>query len=245
MGQKGYWSRLSIAGINITIEYSHIKTAFFCRSYLTKEEKSALAISVEDSDIEYEKSLSNESEEIYRNNYFETQAILRKISEQIADFNTILMHGAVVAVGNHAYMFSAKSGTGKTTHIKQWLKKAKGAYVVNGDKPFIKITDTQAIACGTPWCGKERMGTNTMVPLKAIVFMERSEENHMEEIAFSQAYPYLLQQSHIPSESEKAKKTLHLISQLYGKVSFWRFQCNNFKDDCFDVAYNALIGEKA
>lgn len=244
MEQKGYWSRLSIAGINITIEYSYLKTAFFCRNYFTKEEKSGLAISVEESDIEYEKTQSSKFDTIYRNDDYETQAILRKIAEQLTDYDAILMHGAVVAVGNQAYMFSAKSGTGKTTHIKQWIKKANGAYVVNGDKPFIKITDTQAIACGTPWCGKERLGTNTMVPLKAIVFMERSEENHMEEIPFLQAYPYLLRQTHIPSAPEKAEETLELVSKLYGKVSFWRFQCNNFKDDCFDVAFNALVGKE-
>ena len=88
------------------------------------------------------------------------------------------------------------------------------------------------------------MYTNTMVPLKSIILMERAEDNHIEQISFAEAFPKLLQQVYRPEDEEKMRKTLRLMQRLNGPVSFWRFQCNNFKDDCFDVAYNALVGKQ-
>ena len=85
--------------------------------------------------------------------------------------------------------------------------------------------------------------TGTMLPLKSIVFMERSEENSIREIPFSQAYPYIIRQTYLPRDNERAKRTLSLVSSMYGKASFWLFSCNNFAPDCFMKSYNALIND--
>ena len=177
----------------------------------------------------------------------EQLVVLRLLTEKILSFDTLLMHGAVVAIDNAAYMFTAKSGTGKTTHIQSWLDHIDGAYVVNGDKPFVIVRkDGEApLACGSPWAGKENLQTNTIVPLKAIVLQERAEENHMERISFVNAFPFLYQQVYQPDDEGQARKTLRLMQVLGSSVHFWRFQCNNFKDDCFEVAYNALVKDQA
>lgn len=100
------------------------------------------------------------------------------------------------------------------------------------------------MVCGSPWAGKENMYTNAMVPLKSIILIERSEYNYIEQISFTEAFPFLLQQVFRPDEEEKARKTIRLMQHLHPAVSFWRFKCNNFKDDCFDVAYNALVRDQ-
>ena len=118
---------------------------------------------------------------------------------------------------------------------------------MNGDKPFIIVRQAGELplACGSPWAGKENLQTNAMVPLKSIVLLERAEENRMERVSFGQAFPFLLQQVYHPENEEKMRKTLRLMQRMSSAVSFWRFQCNNFKDDCFDVAYNALVKGQA
>ena len=173
----------------------------------------------------------------------ERMVVLRLITEEMLSFETLLMHGAVVAVGNEAYMFTANSGTGKTTHIQNWLDKSNNAYVVNGDKPFVIVPRENEfpMVCGSPWAGKENLQTNAIVPLKAIVLLERASENHIDRISFVQAFPFLLQQVYHPSSKEKMSKTLQLMQRLYPTTSYWRFQCNNFKEDCFEVAYSALV----
>ena len=47
-----------------------------------------------------------------------------------------------------------------------------------------------------------------------------------------------------PGRYVKMRKTPRLTRRLNPAVSFWRFQRDNFKDDCFDVAYNALVKEQ-
>ncbi len=168
----------------------------------------------------------------------------RLISEALLSFDTLLMHGAVVALDGAAYMFTAKSGTGKSTHVQSWLENIGGAYVVNGDKPFIIVGKDEVLACGSPWAGKENLHTNVAVPLKSIILLERAKENRMEQIPFIQALPTLLQQTHRPDDENKMRQTLCLLQRMNSTLSFWRFECNNFKADCFDVAYNALVRDQ-
>jgi len=136
-----------------------------------------------------------------------------------------LMHGAVIAMDDQAYMFTAPSGTGKTTRIRLWQKQYPSSIIVNGDKPLIRISKDKIIACGTPWCGKEGWNTNTMVPLRAIFLLERSDErNSIEEISLGSAFPALLQQTYRPDESELMRKTLLLLKSLEGKVKIFKFR---------------------
>ena len=177
----------------------------------------------------------------------ELLTVQQLLTEELLSFDTLLMHGAVIAVDHVAYMFTATSGTGKTTHIQKWLENIDGAYVVNGDKPFVIVgkPGEEPLACGSPWAGKEHMQTNVIVPLKAIVLLERADENHMERVSSAQAFPFVYQQVHQPDDEAKLRKTLHLVSRLVSSVPVWRFRCNNFKDDCFNVAYNALVKGQA
>ena len=177
----------------------------------------------------------------------EKQALHRLLTERLLDEDILLLHGAVIAVEDQAFLFTAPSGTGKTYQIYHWLINCPDAFVVNGDKPFIRFSDdgTPPLACGSPWAGKENLYTNTMVPLKAIVLMERTENhNHIEQISFASAFPTLLQQTYRPEDADKTRKTLQLLRRLDPAVSFWRFRFDNFKPDCFTTAYRALTGRE-
>lgn len=169
----------------------------------------------------------------------ESLLIHRLIAETLLDYDTLLMHGAVVATSSGAYMFTGVSGTGKTTHVTKWLENIEGSFIVNGDKPFL-ISRDSIFACGTPWSGKEHYDRNTIVPLNSIVLMQRSNENRMEEVSFKSVFPLILQQTHQPADADKMRKTLALLMKLKDHVYFYRFYFDNFKDDCFQVAYDAL-----
>lgn len=236
--------RIAVAGRSVAVHALHTRAFSLCKDYLT-DLAPDMEIAVTEGDLALEREEAKKSCFPQQNDaYLETLAVYRKISEKMLAFDTFLMHGAVVAAGENAYMFTAVSGTGKTTHIKKWLKYADGAFVVNGDKPLIRITDDQAIACGTPWCGKESLGANAMVPLKAIALMERGEENVMEPISFGQAFPFLMQQTYRPDSAELMKKTIFLLSALRGRVRFYRFCFNNLLDDAFSVAYQTMTGDQ-
>ncbi len=95
--------------------------------------------------------------------------------------------------------------------------------VINGDKPFIKVTPEDIFACGTPWSGKEGWNTNEMVPLRAIYLLERSENNEIQEIDLGKAFPFLLQQTHWSVDPKAMQTTFRLLKAFDGRVKVYRF----------------------
>lgn len=248
-----YFSKVRLADKKIEIETRNKQVLAFCKEYIDKYDCPDFVVRATNEEIEsefeakhpnYQQLLDESIEATFDYTIAETNVIYRKIAEAMLEYDTLLIHGAVISVHNKGIMFTAQSGTGKTTHMMKWLQNLDEAFVVNGDKPLIKIQDNEVKAYGTPWCGKEKLANNTMVPLKFIVLMERSKENHIEEMPFGKAYPFLLQQTYIPHDPDKVKKTFALLAKLHNQVRIYRFQFNNFADDCFETAYKTLMGNR-
>lgn len=235
-------TKIKVAGCVIEAECIYNYFNILSKDYWTDEPADIhVKISMDDINRGKEDFKAHNNTKVPADKKIEVFALHKKVSEAIIDYEVFFMHGAVIAVNGEGYMFTAKSGTGKTTHIMKWLKQCPDAIVVNGDKPFISVSD-KPIACGSPWAGKEEMQTNIMVPLKAIIFMERGEDNKLESISSIRAFPKLLEAVYYPDTIEKQKKTLTLLQRLNPYIQYWHFYCNNFMPDCFDVAYNTLIG---
>ena len=226
--------RISLAQKDIEIE-CHYRIVFKqCRDYLSTFDTPDLLISVSQEEMEAEASrlppITEHYEGVATTKFFgnvENDIVHRKIAEGMLAFDTFLMHGAVVALDHQAFMFTAPSGTGKTTRVRLWLERYPGSYVVNGDKPLIKVSESQAIACGTPWCGKEGWNTNAMVPIRAIFLLERADEGEdstIKEINLGEAFPFLLQQTYRPKNASSMLKTIQLLKSIDGKVRFYKFR---------------------
>ena len=156
------------------------------------------------------------------------------------DYDTILFHGSVIAVDGVGYLFTAKSGTGKSTHTRLWRECfGERAVMVNDDKPLLKITHNGVIAYGTPYNGKHRLGSNISVPLKAICILIRDTVNHIEPITRNQAYTKLLQQVYRPADGEKMMKTLDLLDRLADSIKLYQLGCN-MDISAAQVAYEGM-----
>ncbi|MFR0973309.1 MAG: hypothetical protein ACLSE9_02480 [Acutalibacteraceae bacterium] len=99
---------------------------------------------------------------------------------KLLEFNGFMLHSSCVCRGGNAYLFSARSGTGKSTHTHLWLSEFPDAYILNDDKPAIIINESGAVAYGTPFSGKNDESRNAAAPIRAIVFIERSQKNSIE-----------------------------------------------------------------
>ncbi|HOC34777.1 MAG TPA: hypothetical protein PLH98_05080 [Ruminococcus flavefaciens] len=163
----------------------------------------------------------------FSDSYLEELAVYRKIAEQMIDFDTVLFHGSVVAVDGVGYLFTAKSGTGKSTHTRLWREYfGDRAIMVNDDKPLLHIGDIGVVAYGTPYNGKHRLGSNISVPLKALCILTRDNDNQIESITREQAYTMLLQQVYRPADILKMAKTLELVDRLADSVKLYLLGCN-------------------
>ena len=235
--------RIKVANHVIEIEAGFKDTIAWCRDFITDNEPD-LFLKMTENDLEKEKKqfLNDNTIHMPSNSYLEFIALHRKLSEILIDQRTVLMHGAAIALHDNAYIFVAPSGTGKTTHIQKWMECCQDTIVINGDKPYVSINDDNVVfACSSPWAGKENMYTNMNVPLKSIIIMERAEKNQIKHVCYAEALPFLLKQIYHPNNMSKIHKVLQMIGDLQHSVSLFSFDCNNFEDDCFDVAYRALV----
>ena len=165
--------------------------------------------------------------DVFSRNAIVPSLVFNRLADTFIPRKVILLHGSVVALNNLSYIFIAPSGVGKSTRTRIWMNLYPESIVVNGDKPFIKVTDTQLLACGSPWCGKEGWNTNTTVPLRAIFILERvteGEDNSIEELSAGKAFPALLQQTYIPKDVYLAKTVINLLKDFTGKVKFYKFR---------------------
>lgn len=236
---------ICIAGITIRIHCTYASTEEFCRDYLSNEAP-AFEVELTIDDIQREREIAIEQYQqdiappyVFSDAYLETLALYRKLAAPLLTYNCAIFHGTVVAVDGYAYMFTARSGTGKTTHAMLWLKNIQGSFILNGDKPLLRITDDAIIACGTPWNGKEGYGTNVMLPLRAICFLSRDAVNHIERISIAEALPGLYQQMHLCRGLTETEKQLTLLGEIANRVDLYHLACNMDSDAAL-VSYDAM-----
>lgn len=237
---------LKVAGCVVETAVAFVSTQLSCSKFTCSEVPDfCVKTTAADISFEREKSAREDAAEgrpvrEYGDAYLEILALQRKITEELFAYDTLLFHGSVVAVDGEGYLFTAKSGTGKSTHTRLWREAfGERAVMVNDDKPFLKMTENGVQAYGSPWMGKHRLGANINVPLKAICILERGEKNVIRQISPKEALPMLIQQSNRPMDPEKMSKYLELIDQLAKGVGFFRLQCN-MDPEAAHVAYEAM-----
>ena len=212
---------------------------------ITTESVTRIRITQSDIDFEREKSAREDIKESipirrFSDAYLETLAVYRKIADCLLSCDTLLFHGSVIAVDGEGYLFTAKSGTGKSTHTRLWREYfGERAVMVNDDKPLLHITDSGVTAYGTPWDGKHRLSTNIAVPLKGICILTRNAKNHIEPVEPHAVYPLIVQQTNRSLSADRMKHTLSLIDRMLHVVPVYRLGCN-MDIEAARVAYEGM-----
>lgn len=236
-----------IAELDIEIISLYEAVHRLCKEYQSTSRDPVFTVKTLPSDIEFERKKSERDDlaegrpvRNWPESYLETLAVYRKIAEKLPSYRTILMHGSCVAVDGAGYLFTAKSGTGKSTHTRLWREVfGERALMVNDDKPLIRISEDQAVIFGTPWDGKHRLSTNIAVPLRSICILKRGAENTFRPVSFHEVYPMLLQQVYRPLDAEALEKTLPLVEKMASLVRLGELRCN-MDPEAARVAYQAL-----
>ena len=171
--------RIAERNIKIVSIYSNVHE--LCKEYVSEGDIDfEVFITDKDIDIEIEKAITVDKKEgnverKHRREICEELAVYRRIAEKMLDYDTFLFHGSVICVDNEAYVFTAKSGTGKSTHARLWRKLlGDRAIMINDDKPLIRICDDKAIVYGTPYDGKHHLSNNISAPVKAVSIINQS-----------------------------------------------------------------------
>ena len=224
----------------------------YCKGYIVDKNLSLdLSVVISKEDIDYERDKSHredlaEGRDIreFKDDYLETLAIYRKIAEWMPRVNTILFHGSVIAMDGKGYLFTAKSGTGKSTHARFWSELyGDRVVIINDDKPLLRVEESTIKAYGTPWDGKHRLSTNTSIPVAAIGVLHRADENRIERANIKEIYPMFVQQVYRPSNKESMLKTFDLLDRILEQIPVYDLYCN-MDIDAARVAYEGMNKEQ-
>lgn len=230
---------IRIAELNVCIENKFDYVERLCAAYkLDSMPEPDITVKISDEQIQHELSIA---EAEVSAGYAEGICIYREICKQLPlRFGAYLFHGAVIEYEGEGYVFAAKSGTGKSTHIALWRRHfGEGVHVVNGDKPIMRFKNERLYAYGTPWCGKEGWNTNTSVPLKAICFVERGEQNSICRIGADDAILRLFHQILTPSDLETVDALFPLLDRTLREIPCYVLKCN-ISEEAASVAYNGM-----
>ena len=235
--------KIKLADFIIQINNKYDFVERMCKGYLVNDGEPDFVVECTDDDIQAE--IANYEEPAYANKgYCESICIYRRLCLQLPKYDAFLMHAAVLDVDGKSYAFTARSGTGKSTHINLW-KKLLGdkVVVVNGDKPILRFIDGELYIYGTPWCGKEGWNTNMRSTLKGLCFLERADNNSIKPLEKGECATRIMQQILMPTDPFDAMATLELMDRMLMKVDTWLLGCN-MDIEAAKIAYENMSGDK-
>ncbi len=222
-----------LAGLDILVQCQHESTLRYCRDYRLQIGEPWASITITPEDIEGERQrLLRKKEpgqplEASTPQALEVLVLCRKIAELLPGADRVLFHGSALAFDGQGVLFTAKSGTGKSTHTRLWRQVfGDRVQMVNDDKPFLEVGKDEVTVHGTPWRGKHALGSNVSVSLKAICLVTRGTENSLERLEPRQMLPMLLQQTYAPEQSAGMLATLALAERLSRNVALYQLTCN-------------------
>ena len=159
---------------------------------------------------------------------------------QLIGFGGIMVHSSAVVVDGFAYLFCANCGTGKSSHTALWLKEfGERAYILNDDKPAVRIEEDGVFAYGTPWSGKTAQNVDKRVRLGGICMLSRGEKNEICRIGGKEAIFGMLSQTLRPRNVEGMDAVLSLIEKIMEKVPVWSLKCN-MDPEAAHVSFGAM-----
>ena len=225
--------KIEIAGQVFAVRSLFESTRDYCRSYLTDKPGNYL-ITVSQKDLLFEQAFLKEEAlregirvRVFTDPFLERAAIQRQVADHLIRHGTVLLHGSAVAVDGEGYLFTARCGTGKSTHTRLWRQVfGQRAVMVNDDKPFVKIAGNTVTMYGAPWSGKHGLDTNIAVPLKGICILERGAENRINSIAPADAREMLHNQCSPPLDEALLPTHHELVERLLACTPLWHMECN-------------------
>jgi hypothetical protein len=238
---------MKIAGHTACVNALFESTPLYFGAYLT-EETPEFSVTVTREDIAFEQQdLLEEAlregfkPRTFTDPFLERAAIGRRFAEFLLAHRTLWLHGSAVALDGCGYLFTARSGTGKSTHTRLWREVfGSRAVMINDDKPFVTLNEQGVTIFGSPWSGKHGLDSNIAVPLAGICLLERGAENRIHSVPPEELEALLVKQSHCQPGQESWQA--ELVRQLVSSVPLWKMECT--KDiSAAQTAYEAMAGK--
>ncbi|MBR2779722.1 MAG: hypothetical protein IKD85_06085 [Firmicutes bacterium] len=159
----------------------------------------------------------------------EFEMLLNRLSDALLKYDAFIFHGAAFQWRGKAYIFTAPSGTGKTTQYRRWREVyGDEIRILNGDKPVLRFLqeepDGTVRVYPSPWHGKEGYARGfSKLPLGGIIYLEQGSENRIWKMAPEEAgIPLFTQLLFSAADAPSVQKGASLIDRLANSVPVWK-----------------------
>ncbi len=225
--------RIEIAGVSAEVVCRNEENEAFFREYRT-ERAPMLTLAPSDAELARMReklTLAAERGDVpytrFSEAFVENSALHEALAEALTAYGVLLMHGSALCMDGRAYIFTAPSGTGKSTHARLW-REAFGdrVWMINDDKPLLRLTEEGAWVCGSPWDGKHHLSKNASAPLKAIARVRRSDRSRVEPMPRAEAFRCLYAQCYASRDPAVMQRILAMERRLLDTAAFYDLACS-------------------
>lgn len=150
---------------------------------------------------------------------------LLALEKRLLDREGLVLHCAYMDLDGQAVLFSAPSGTGKSTQAELW-RRYRGTRTVNGDRCLLQKIGDVWFARGWPVCGSSEICFREDLPVRAVVTLSQAPEDRIWRLSPAQAFTQLFSQITVNRWNREASlRAMELTEQLIGAVPVYHLAC--------------------
>ena len=139
--------------------------------------------------------------------------------------NSFLLHASFIRWKGYGILFSAPSGTGKSTQADLWVK-YRGAEIINGDRVGITKRGEKWMAYGLPIAGSSLVYRNEKAQIRGIIVLRQAPKNRIRKLNASEAFKYLYSESIIHSWYRPYVDSItNLLFEMITEIPIWLLEC--------------------
>lgn len=215
---------IKISDVNFKLILRNPRIEEFYKKFLRPPTDDAITIEVTDEMINSSSTMKKGAAELLWQR--------RQIGDELVNRNRMLFHGCAFLWKGNAYIFTAPSGTGKTTQFLLWHKQfGDEISILNGDKPVLDFCEDGVFVRPSPWRGKERLSSMQSAPLKGLIYLCQADENKIKCLEPKEAAPVIYNQVlYSARDEETVQAAARLTEKMLYSVKTWQL------DNCGDEA---------
>lgn len=176
--------------------------------------------------------------------YISTKTILNSIGAEhlLAQNQGFILHCSYIERNGKAILFTAPSGTGKSTQADLW-NLLRNATIINGDRAAVRMVKGQMIAEGIPFAGSSKYCENRSLPIEAIVYLGQAPQNKVERLTGSKAFRAIWEGVSVNVwDASDVAKCMDIVKKIVEEISVYRLEC--LPDETAIIALEEVLESK-
>lgn len=138
----------------------------------------------------------------------------------------VILHSSFISRQGEGILFTAPSGTGKSTQADLWKRHEEGVTIINGDRSILGFKEGRAWVYGLPFCGTSGIAENMDCPLRAVVVLRQGRENQIRRLGQREAFSLLLSECTVNTwDTEGTENIMDLLIRIVRTVPVYYFAC--------------------